>query len=120
MDNLIDIASVISRIMFSVDHEDRETFKKCWAENIRFDLILFDQTRISYSGRDELIEKSTSSWSGTSSALRHQVGNLDIQVVNETTAHAHFYCSYVNVGHEFGLAGMGEYSDVLIKHPAHG
>jgi hypothetical protein len=110
-----EIASMLMRMMLSLDHQDRDGFADCWSQTIRFNAKLFDGQGMAFNSRDEMVEGVTAHWTGQASNLRHQLGGIDIQLQSPDRATAHFYCLYLNVGGDFSLAGMGEYSDEIVR-----
>jgi len=110
-----EIVSTLVRIQHSVDHQDREAFKDCWTEDMQLHLTMFDGTTSAIMSREELLTRFTAAWSGQPSAMRHLVASVEVRFTGPGSAKADFYCSYVNVGPEPALAGMGEYHDDLVK-----
>jgi|KBSSwiStaDraftv2_1062776.scaffolds.fasta_scaffold182179_2 hypothetical protein len=112
-----EIVSTLVRIQHSVDQQDREAFKDCWTEDMQLHLTMFDGTRSTIPSREDLIARFTAHWTGQPSAMRHAVNGVEVQITGPATARASFYCTYLNVGAEPSLAGMGEYHDELVKSP---
>jgi hypothetical protein len=110
-----EIVSVLTRIQMAVDHQDRETFADCWAQDVNLRIQLFDGHVLEFKSRDELVQGTTGAWSGQPSAMRHLVGAVDVRLDGADRARAHFYCSYYNVGAEPAFVGMGEYRDEMTR-----
>jgi len=115
LDSYGQIVSVLSRIMLSLDAQDREVFSDCWSEDVSLSVIFFDGKEMKYSCRADLISGLTGSWEGSASQLRHQLGAVDVTLTGEADAEANYYCFYMTVGSTMQLAGMGQYWDQLTK-----
>ena len=99
--------------MMAVDHEDRDRFADCWAEDLDFELVMPDGKNLVLTGRDKMVEFACARWTGKASSLRHLVAAVWVEPVAENEVQARFYCHYLNVGATPSLAGMGEYEDVV-------
>jgi uncharacterized protein (TIGR02246 family) len=115
MSDYAEIVSAIARVMWAVDHRDRQLFSDGWAEDVDFEVTFFGQQPVRLRGREELVNRFTTGWNGEPTELRHQIGAIDIEVTGEGLARAYFYCTYVRTGEAPGLAGMGEYEDDLVR-----
>jgi len=115
MDSYGEIVAAIARIMAAVDRQDREAFRDGWSEDVDFQVVFFGQPPVSVTGRDTLVNRFTANWNGEASALRHQVGAVEVTTHDENHASARFYCTYVRTGPVVALAGMGEYEDDLVR-----
>jgi hypothetical protein len=65
-----EIVSAIARIMWAVDHQDRELFRDSWAEDVDFEVTFFGQAPLRVTGRDELVGRFTGAWTGQAAELR--------------------------------------------------
>lgn len=111
-----EIVSTLVRIQYAVDHRDREAFRDCWTEDTQLHLTMFDGSQSSIMSREDLLGRFTSTWvSGQTSPMRHAVNAVDVRITGPATAKADFYCTYINVGAQPALVGMGEYHDDLEK-----
>lgn len=115
MSDHAEIVSAIARVMWAVDHRDRQLFGDGWTEDVDFEVIFFGQEPLKLQGRQELVGRFTAGWNGTPADLRHLVGAVEVQMAGPGRARARFYCSYVHAGESPHLAGMGEYEDELAK-----
>jgi 3-phenylpropionate/cinnamic acid dioxygenase small subunit len=110
-----EIVASLAGLMWALDHHDRERFSDSWSENLDFEVVMFGQKPMRVAGRDALIRSFTGNWTDEPSSLRHQLGAIAVEQLGEDRVRARFYCTYINVGPEPTLAGMGEYDDELVR-----
>jgi len=110
-----EVASVLSKLFQTLDHEDAEGFADCWSEDVQFQMQTFDGAINKASGRTAIVAMCESFWTGKPSMLRHAVGAVWVEPIGVDRVCARFYCQYFNVGATPSLAGMGEYRDELVR-----
>lgn len=116
MNDYGEIVAALTELMWALHHRDQARFADSWSADLDFEVVMFGQP-MRLSGRDEMVSRFTANWTQEPSMIRHQLGVVNVEPLGEGKVRARYYCTYVNVGEEPALAGMGEYDDDLSREP---